>query len=261
MIGSVALALLVYRRTHSALGATAFFLFAQFVPALLSPLCVARLDQFPARARAAGSVLDRGRDLPGPGLGGQPPLLGRRSCWPWRFLDGTVALTARALARTATVSRHLGRRSAARGQRGRQRRLLGLLHGRPRIGRRPGRRRGHQRRAARRRRAVRRHRASPWPPRGGLPRAPRPRASAPGAACAPRSTTSATQPPIRGLLAPAGVRGAVLHDLGPGRGRVRPAFACTPARPATAGCCRPGVRAPWPARRSTPGGAGAQPVT
>ena len=50
MIGSVALALLVYSRTGSALGATAFFLFAQFVPALISPMVVARLDQLRARA-------------------------------------------------------------------------------------------------------------------------------------------------------------------------------------------------------------------
>ena len=103
MIGSVALALLVYGRTHSALGAAAFFLFAQFVPALLSPLCVARLDQFPPASCCrfcTGS---------------------RRSVFlvlAWvasrhftvvivvalALLDGVVALTARALARAATVS-------------------------------------------------------------------------------------------------------------------------------------------------------------
>ena len=44
------------------------------------------------------------------------------------LLDGVVALTARALARAATVRRHLGRRPPAGGQRGRQRRLLGVLH-------------------------------------------------------------------------------------------------------------------------------------
>jgi Major Facilitator Superfamily len=103
MIGSVALALLVYRRTGSALGATAFFLFSQFVPALISPVVVARLDQLPARA-----VL--------------PPLylfeavifavlawvassdFSVVSVLVLAFLDGIVALTARALARAATVS-------------------------------------------------------------------------------------------------------------------------------------------------------------
>jgi MFS family permease len=41
----VALAILVYRRTGSALGAAAFFLCTQFVPAFFSPSAVARLDR------------------------------------------------------------------------------------------------------------------------------------------------------------------------------------------------------------------------
>jgi MFS family permease len=44
-VGSVTLALLVYRKTGSAVGAAAFFLCAQFGPALVSPLLVARVDQ------------------------------------------------------------------------------------------------------------------------------------------------------------------------------------------------------------------------
>ena len=103
MIGSVALALLVYGRTHSALGAAAFFLFAQFVPALLSPLCVARLDQFPPRL-----VL--------PVLYWIEAVVFLVLAWvasrhftvvivvALALLDGVVALTARALARAATVS-------------------------------------------------------------------------------------------------------------------------------------------------------------
>jgi predicted MFS family arabinose efflux permease len=43
--GSLALALLIYRRTGSALGSTAFFLCTQFVPALVSPFTVSRIDQ------------------------------------------------------------------------------------------------------------------------------------------------------------------------------------------------------------------------
>lgn len=48
-IGAVALALLVYRRTGSAIGAMAYFLCAEFGPALISPFVVARLDQRAAR--------------------------------------------------------------------------------------------------------------------------------------------------------------------------------------------------------------------
>ena len=103
MIGSVALALLVYDRTGSALGATAFFLSAQFVPALISPMAVARLDQLPARA-----VL--------PLLHGFEAVIFVALAWvagshfslvavlALAFLDGIVALTARALTRAATVS-------------------------------------------------------------------------------------------------------------------------------------------------------------
>jgi MFS family permease len=53
LAGSLALAVLVYDRTGSALGATAFFLCSQFLPALLSPLIVARLDQRPPRSTLA----------------------------------------------------------------------------------------------------------------------------------------------------------------------------------------------------------------
>jgi hypothetical protein len=103
MVGSVALALLVYRRTGSALGATAFFLAAQFVPALISPMAVARLDQLSARA-----VL--------PVLHWFEAAIFVVLAWVasdhfsvvavliLAFLDGVLALTARALTRAATVS-------------------------------------------------------------------------------------------------------------------------------------------------------------
>jgi MFS family permease len=48
-VGTLALAVLVYRRTGSAIGSSAFFLCAQFLPALLSPAMVARLDRVAAR--------------------------------------------------------------------------------------------------------------------------------------------------------------------------------------------------------------------
>lgn len=44
-VGTLALAVLVYRRTGSALGSAGFFLCSQIVPALLSPPLVARLDR------------------------------------------------------------------------------------------------------------------------------------------------------------------------------------------------------------------------
>lgn len=103
MVSSVALALLVYRRTGSALGATAFFLVAQFVPALVSPMVVARLDQLRARV-----VL--------PALYGFEAVIYLVLAWAasshssvvivlvLAFIDGTVAMTGRVLVRTATVA-------------------------------------------------------------------------------------------------------------------------------------------------------------
>ncbi|MGA8718662.1 MAG: MFS transporter [Solirubrobacteraceae bacterium] len=102
MVGSLTLALLVYRRTGSALGAAGFFLSAQFVPALLSPLAVARLDSRPPRV-----VL--------PALYWFEALVFLALAWVavhfslvlvlvLALIDGLAALTARALARAATVS-------------------------------------------------------------------------------------------------------------------------------------------------------------
>ena len=50
-VGTLALSLLVYKRTGSAIGTAGFFLCSQFLPALLSPALVARLD------RASGRVV------------------------------------------------------------------------------------------------------------------------------------------------------------------------------------------------------------
>lgn len=49
-VGTLALAVLVYRRTGSALGATAFFICSQVAPALVSPLFVSRVDQRSTRS-------------------------------------------------------------------------------------------------------------------------------------------------------------------------------------------------------------------
>lgn len=48
-VGTLALSVLVYRHTGSALGSAAFFICSQFLPALLSPALVARLDNQAAR--------------------------------------------------------------------------------------------------------------------------------------------------------------------------------------------------------------------
>jgi predicted MFS family arabinose efflux permease len=101
-IGSVALALLVYRRTGSAIGATAFFLCAQFGPALVAPFVVARLDQRSARKvltalfalemiifLVLALLLDR--------LGIAPILI-------LTLIDGLMAVTARVVSRAAWTS-------------------------------------------------------------------------------------------------------------------------------------------------------------
>jgi len=99
--GTIALAVLVYRRTGSALGTTAFFLCSQFAPALASPLLVARVTGVDHRR-----VL---RFL----YGLEAALFGLLAWMAAHFslvpilavilIDGTVAIGARAVARTATV--------------------------------------------------------------------------------------------------------------------------------------------------------------
>jgi MFS family permease len=58
-VGTLALSVLVFRRTGDALGTTAFFFCAQFLPALMSPALVARLDRSaPRRVLPALYVLE-----------------------------------------------------------------------------------------------------------------------------------------------------------------------------------------------------------
>jgi len=103
MVGTVALTLLVYRRTGSAIGATAFFLCSQFVPALVSPALVARLDQLPLRP-----VLPALYWVEAVIFVGLAALAGRHfglaSVLALSFLNGVLALIARSLARAATVA-------------------------------------------------------------------------------------------------------------------------------------------------------------
>jgi predicted MFS family arabinose efflux permease len=107
-VGSLALAYVVYRRTGSVVGSAAFFISSQVVPAVLSPLFVARLEHFHPRRILSTLYLLEGLLFFALGwLAGRSPVavvLGLA------LLDGTLALIARPLARatTATVTRGAG---------------------------------------------------------------------------------------------------------------------------------------------------------
>jgi Transmembrane secretion effector len=101
-VGSLALALLVYRRTGSAVGAAAFFLFSQFVPALIAPLAVARLDHLSSRVvLPLIYLLEAIIFVVLAYVSGHFSLIAALGL---ALLDGVAALVARAMARTATVS-------------------------------------------------------------------------------------------------------------------------------------------------------------
>jgi MFS family permease len=100
--GSLTLAVLVYRRTHSALGTAAFYLCARLVPAIVAPVAIARLDRRPA-----------GRSVPvlylieAAAFAGLAWLAGRFALAPMlalALLDGTASIAASALTRAATVA-------------------------------------------------------------------------------------------------------------------------------------------------------------
>jgi predicted MFS family arabinose efflux permease len=93
----------VYRRTGSAVGATAYFLFAQFVPALIAPALVSRVDRLEARTLLPVLYLLEGAAFLA--LGGW--LSSEFELAPVLALtlaDGVIALTARAISRATTVA-------------------------------------------------------------------------------------------------------------------------------------------------------------
>jgi MFS family permease len=99
--GTLALAFLVYARTGSALGATAFFLCSQFVPALVSPVIVARLDHWtPRRVLPALYALEAVTFLALAWIASHFALVGILIL---ATLDSIVALVARSLARALTA--------------------------------------------------------------------------------------------------------------------------------------------------------------
>jgi MFS family permease len=100
-IGSLALAVLVYDRTGSAMSAAGYFLCAMFGPALISPVVVARLDQRSSRpVLVALYALEAALFVFLAWVAGRFQLA---SVLALALLDGVVAVTARALARAATV--------------------------------------------------------------------------------------------------------------------------------------------------------------
>jgi hypothetical protein len=100
-IGALALTVLVYRRTGSAIAAAGYFLAAQFGPSLVAPLVVARIDHRPARAVL--SVLYAGEAVLFLGLAALVTHFTLAGVLTLALLDGVLALTARSVARTASV--------------------------------------------------------------------------------------------------------------------------------------------------------------
>jgi predicted MFS family arabinose efflux permease len=100
-VGTLALSLLVYKRTGSAIGSAGFFLCSQFLPALLSPALVAQLDRASVRVVLPTLYLV------------EAVLFGALAYLVHHFLlvpvlllalaDGVIAATARSLATSARV--------------------------------------------------------------------------------------------------------------------------------------------------------------
>jgi len=100
-VGTLALAVLVYRRTGSAFGSAAFFISAQVLPAFVSPTLVAQLDQRPSRRvlpalYAVEAALFAALAVMTSNFALVPVLA-------IALADGVVAAAARALARAATA--------------------------------------------------------------------------------------------------------------------------------------------------------------
>ncbi len=100
--GSVALAVLIYRRTGSALGATAFFLCEQFVPALIAPAIVAKVDQ--SAARRVLPLLYLTESALFLALASITSRFALATVLILVLIDGIAALTARSIARATTVA-------------------------------------------------------------------------------------------------------------------------------------------------------------
>ncbi|HWT95009.1 MAG TPA: MFS transporter [Solirubrobacteraceae bacterium] len=99
---SIALAVLVYAATEDALGTTALFVVNRFLPAFIVPALAARLEALPTARTLASLYVLEAILLAGLALSTIEfvlPLVLVLAC-----LDGTVAATARAMTRSATVA-------------------------------------------------------------------------------------------------------------------------------------------------------------
>ncbi len=129
-LGEIALAILVFDQTGSPIATAALFCAMQFVPALLGPPLVARLEPPRPARRLPALYAAEARRLRGPRAAGRR-LRPRRSCCCSRRSTASIASTARALTRaTAAAAAHPGR-PAARGQRAAQRRFTAGAAGGP----------------------------------------------------------------------------------------------------------------------------------
>ena len=127
-VATLALALVVYGRTGSAVGATVFFLSSQFVPAVVSPALVARLDRL-----AASRVLAVLYALQALAFLALIRVTSHFALVPVLVLagvGGTVGLAARAIARATTAAVISSKRPVEGGERDLQRRIRGVHHGR-----------------------------------------------------------------------------------------------------------------------------------
>jgi predicted MFS family arabinose efflux permease len=100
--GTLALAILVYRRTGSAIGAMAYFLAAQFVPALIAPAVVARVDQLPPNSVLPALYALEAMMFAALAVVASPFLI--VPVLALTIIDGVLATMARPIARAATVA-------------------------------------------------------------------------------------------------------------------------------------------------------------
>jgi predicted MFS family arabinose efflux permease len=101
-LGAVALAILVFRETGDPLALTALMLANKLVPAFVAPVVTARLDQFATRRALPGVYL-----LEAAAFAGLAATAGSFSLvlvLALALLDGTLALTGRALSRAAIAA-------------------------------------------------------------------------------------------------------------------------------------------------------------
>ena len=137
-MGIIALSVLVFDRTDSALATAGLFLGTRFLPALLAPILVARAEKPPPRF--ALPVIYCGEAAAFGGLALLASNFSLAGVIALATIDGALALTGRSLTRAVVAARARADGRAARRQRHAQRRLHRRRRDRPRP-RRPDRRR------------------------------------------------------------------------------------------------------------------------